>query len=150
MAAPSYKVYFHSMKKTSFLKDRKRLKLFIEKIFKIEKKKLKELHYILCTDNHLLKINQQFLKHDYYTDIITFDLSESSSIYGEVYISIDRLKENAVKYNSSKPDELHRLFFHGAIHLCGYNDKTAKDKTAMSEKEDAYLKLYSKHKMAGI
>jgi rRNA maturation RNase YbeY len=130
------------MKKFSFLKDRKKLKTFIEKIFKKEKKKLQELHYIFCNDDYLLKINQHFLKHNYYTDIITFDLSETSSICGEVYISIDRLKENAEKYKSRYSDELHKLLFHGALHLCGYKDKTLPDRNVMTEKEDAYLKLY--------
>ena len=107
---------------------------------------MKGLHYIFCTDEYLLKINQRFLKHDYYTDIITFDLSETNKIYGEVYISVDRLKENAAKYNTSSSDELHRLLFHGAIHLCGYKDKTVKEKRVMTEKEDVYLKLYTNHK----
>jgi len=146
MATSSNNVYFHCMKKISFFKERKKLKLFIEKIFKIERKELKGLHYIFCTDEYLLKINQRFLKHDYYTDIITFDLSETNKIYGEVYISVDRLKENAVKYNTSSSDELHRLLFHGAIHLCGYKDKTVKEKRVMTEKEDVYLKLYTNHK----
>lgn len=145
MAMASYKVYFHSMKKFSFLKDRKKLKPFIEKIFKLEKKKLQELHYIFCNDDYLLEINQQFLKHDYYTDIITFDLSETNDIYGEVYISIDRLKENADINNFWYSDELHRLIFHGAIHLCGFKDKTVKEKKRMTEKEDDYLKLYANH-----
>jgi probable rRNA maturation factor len=142
MPAHSQKVYFHSLQNSSFLKERKKLKVFIEAIFKKEKKTLQELHYIFCSDDYLLKINQQYLNHDYYTDIITFDLSEGRGIIGEVYICIDRLKENAKNFDSSYSKELHRLLFHGALHLCGYKDKTSTDKKLMNEKEEHYLRLY--------
>jgi probable rRNA maturation factor len=136
----SQKVYFHDLQNISFLKERKRLKLFIGTIFKKEKIKLQELHYIFCSDDYLLKINQLYLNHDYYTDIITFDLSEGKGIIGEVYISIDRLKENANNFNSSYSKELHRLLFHGALHLCGYEDKRTSDKKQMTLREDYYIK----------
>jgi probable rRNA maturation factor len=116
--------------------------LFIEGIFKKEKKKLQELNYILCSDDCLLKINQVYLNHNYYTDIITFDLSETAGIVGEVYISIDRLKENAKAFNNSCSTELMRLLFHGTLHLCGYKDKTPKEKNQMREKEDYYINQY--------
>jgi rRNA maturation RNase YbeY len=142
MPNPSKKVYFHSLQKFSFLKHRRSLKHFIEVIFKKEKRGLEELHYIFCTDEYLLKINQQYLQHNYYTDIITFDLSGNNGIYGEVYISIDRLKENSDAYKTAYSNELHRLLFHGALHLIGYSDKTPGEKTIMKKKEDFYLSLF--------
>lgn len=101
------------------------------------------LSYIFCSDSYLLVINQQYLEHDDYTDIITFDLSSSpKEIVGEVYISIDRVKENAHELSVSFNTELHRVIFHGALHLCGYKDKSIKDASVMRFKEDKYLKLY--------
>jgi probable rRNA maturation factor len=139
----SQKVYFHSLQALSFFKGRKGLKWFIESIFKKEKKKLRELRYVFCSDPYLLKINKKYLRHNYYTDIISFDLSESDYTTGEVYISIDRLKENAKNFNSSYSNELIRLLFHGALHLCGYKDKALRDKKLMNEKEDYYISLYN-------
>ena len=92
----------------------------------------------------ILEINRQFLKHDFYTDIITFDLSEGSSTMAEIYISIDRVKENASKMGVSFKSELHRVLFHGVLHLCGYKDKSARDIKIMREKEDFYLFQYFK------
>ena len=91
-----------------------------------------------------MEINQQFLKHDYYTDIITFDLSDTNSIHAEVYISIERVKENAKSLGSSFKAELHRVIFDGALHLCGFRDKTETEKEHMRQKEDVYLSRYFK------
>jgi probable rRNA maturation factor len=111
-------------------------------LFKKEKRILGELHYIFCSDTYLARINREYLHHNTYTDIITFDLSESkAAISGEIYISIDRIRENAVLYNTSFRDELHRVIFHGALHLCGYKDKTTKDAKTIRAKEDFYLNL---------
>jgi probable rRNA maturation factor len=142
MSNSSQKVYFHSLQRFWFLRNRKALKVFIESIFKKEKKALTKLDYVFCTDDYLLKINQQFLRHDYYTDIITFDLSEKSGISGEVYISIDRLKDNSGTYNTTYSNELHRLMFHGALHLMGFKDGTARETSIMKRKEDFYLSLF--------
>lgn len=120
-----------------------RLKLFIEKIFRLEKKKLGSLNYVFCSDKDLLKVNQRYLNHDYYTDIITFDLSEPGGpIQGEIHISTDRVADNARKMGISLKNELHRVIFHGALHLCGYADKRKNDKKLMREREDYYLELY--------
>jgi probable rRNA maturation factor len=125
------------------LKERTRLKKFIREIFKREKKKLESINYIFCTDTQLLKINREFLKHDYYTDIITFPLSEENApVEAEVYISIDRIKDNAQQLGESVTNELYRVIFHGALHLCGYRDKSPKEVSKMREKEDYYLSLY--------
>ena len=136
-------IAFHQQNTHSKLSNRKTLKLFIQKLFKQEKMNLEQLDYIFCTDEFLLQMNQQYLKHNYFTDIITFNLSENTNtIVGEVYISIDRVKENAIQFNTSYVQELHRVLFHGALHLCGYRDKSKKDQALMRQKENFYLHQY--------
>ncbi len=101
------------------------------------------LSYIFCDDGYLLGINQDFLDHDTYTDIITFDLSETSDeLVGEIYISIERVRENAGRFEAPYLRELHRVIFHGVLHLCGYRDKTPKDQAAMRKAEDNCLLEY--------
>ena len=124
--------------------NRNQLKLFLAKLFKKESTPLQSLNYIFCSDDYLLDINKTNLDHDYYTDIITFNLSKNSLIEGEVYISIDRVRENAQIEGESMNRELHRVIFHGALHLCGYRDKTTKEQVEMRKKEDHYLNLYFK------
>jgi rRNA maturation RNase YbeY len=98
------------------------------------------------SDDDLLEINRQYLQHDFYTDIITFDMSEHKRgpVTSDIYISVDRVEENAVEWNSSRINELRRVMIHGCLHLCGYKDKLKADKAKMREKEDFYLRLYSK------
>lgn len=121
------------------------LKQYLLTLFIQEKRTVGSLAFIFCTDDFLLDINNQYLKHNFYTDIITFDLSiPDSPLIGEMYISIDRIRENAATYNISFSCELHRVIFHGALHLCGYKDKTSKDSLLMRTKEDTYLKNYFK------
>jgi probable rRNA maturation factor len=139
------KVQFYFLDRKPALKKRIRLKLFIEKLFTQEKRKLGSLSYIFCSDEHLLGINKDFLKHDFYTDVITFDLSASQTkTEGEVYLSIDRIKDNAKQLGLSFNEELHRVIFHGALHLCGYKDKNKADQTQMRSAENKYLQLYFK------
>ena len=127
------------------LTERAKLKRFIQSIFKKEKTLAASLTYIFCSDPYLLEINKQFLQHDYYTDIITFDLSSTKGlIVGEVYISIDRVRDNANQLDDTIKNELHRVIFHGALHLCGYKDKKLSDEKAMRAAEEKYLKLYFK------
>jgi probable rRNA maturation factor len=115
---------------------------WITAVIKKEKQSLQELNYIFCADEHLHKINQEYLNHNTYTDIITFDNSEESGkIEGDIFISIDRVKDNAVKYKVDFLDELHRVIIHGTLHLLGYGDKAKADKELMREKEDTYLSL---------
>ena len=102
------------------------------------------LNYIFCSDEYLHTMNQQYLNHDTLTDIITFDLSENNHLIGEIYVSTDRVKENALKFETSYNDELHRVIFHGALHLCGFKDKLAADKKIMREQEDKNLLAYNK------
>jgi len=125
------------------LKDRTRLKKFIGKMVKKEGRQLAKLQYIFCTDAYLLGINQEYLQHDFFTDIITFDLSEKGqALNAEIYISVERVRENAVNYSSTFKKELHRVIFHGALHLCGYKDKKPKDAQLMRQMEDKWLALY--------
>lgn len=134
------KVYFFFDNVRISLRNRTKLKRSIELIFKKEKKSLLNLNYIFCSDKKLLDINRQYLKHDFYTDIITFDLSEENNkIVGEIYISIDRVLENSKSLKVPFPKELSRVIFHGALHLCGYKDKTNKQKLLIRKIEDYYI-----------
>jgi len=102
--------------------------------------KLRELTYVFCSDAYLLQMNQQYLDHDTYTDIITFDNSEEEGIIvGDIFISAERIKENAAKFEVTETQEMHRVMIHGALHLLGYGDKSAADKKKMTLKEDFYL-----------
>ncbi|MBP6432427.1 MAG: rRNA maturation RNase YbeY [Ferruginibacter sp.] len=122
-----------------------KLKAQLLSLFKKEKTALQSLNYVFCTDEYLLGINQQFLNHNYYTDIITFNLaSKNQPVIGDIYISIDRVKDNATTHKTSFKEEIHRVIFHGALHLCGYKDKSAKDSAEMRKMEDKYLHLYFK------
>lgn len=102
------------------------------------------IDFIFCSDNYLLSINQQYLNHNTYTDIITFNYNENNEIAGDIFISIDRIKENAHKFAVSFNDELHRVIIHGVLHLIGYNDKSASEKKIMREKENQYLAIFLK------
>ena len=137
-------IVFHALEPVIF-KQRRLLKKFIIQLFIKEKKFLQSIDIIFCSDEYLLEINKQHLQHDFYTDIITFDLSESSAnpIIGELYISIDRVKDNAALRDEKFSTELLRVIFHGLLHLCGFKDKKAKDKKTMRPKEDEYLGLYN-------
>jgi rRNA maturation RNase YbeY len=125
------------------LLNRKLLQQFIGRLFKLEGVSIGSLSYIFCSDEYLLKINQEFLRHDYYTDIITFNLSSDPGLVeGEVYISTDRVRENAKIQQATIKEEIHRVVFHGALHLCGYKDKKATEKAIMTLAEDKYLTEY--------
>jgi rRNA maturation RNase YbeY len=124
------------------LKHKNQVRRWIIETIAAEGFRLKELNYIFCSDNYLLQINRQYLNHDTYTDIVTFDNSaDEKSISGDIFISIDRIRENAAKFNVTEVDELHRVMVHGALHLLGYGDKKPSDKKIMTEKEDFYLNL---------
>ncbi|RBL93492.1 rRNA maturation RNase YbeY [Chitinophaga flava] len=125
------------------LKDKRKLKSFLKDLFASEGQGLKELHYIFCSDAYLLEINKEFLQHDTYTDIVTFEMGEDPDVTeGEIYISFDRVVENAEKFNVPVNQELHRVIFHGALHLCGFKDKSKEEDALMRKKEDEYLIKY--------
>ena len=129
------------------LTDKRRLSAFLDNLVRSHLEGLKKvrLNYIMCTDEFLLGINVQFLDHDTLTDIITFDLSEGENdLTGEIYVSVERVAENATKFGVSYTDELHRVLFHGALHLCGFKDKTPADEQEMRKREDLCLTAYKK------
>ena len=137
------KVHFFSADIRSSLKNTYDLKLFIESIFRKEKRGLSSINYIFCSDKAILEINKKYLNHDFYTDVITFNLSPSNKpITAEVYISVERVRDNAKKLRVSIKLELHRVLFHAALHLCGYNDKKKKDVEIMRKAEDMLLIQY--------
>lgn len=136
---------FHEQDVRSQLKEKRRLSAYLDEMTKKHVKKLKQvkLDYIFCNDAYLLQINKEFLNHDTLTDIITFDLGKyDDEIVGEIYISTERVAENALKFNVSYHEELHRVIFHGTLHLCGYKDKTAADKEQMRKLENKCLAAY--------
>ncbi|QHS61674.1 rRNA maturation RNase YbeY [Chitinophaga agri] len=125
------------------LKNRTKLKAFIKELFTREGQGLKNLQYVFCSDEYLLEINQEFLQHDTLTDIVTFELGEDPNITeGEIYISIDRVRDNAEKFKVTEEQELHRVIFHGALHLCGYKDKTKEQSANMRAKENEAIEMY--------
>lgn len=137
-------IRFHFSEKIN-LKDRRIVKATLNTLFKREGKKLADLQYIFVSDERLLEINRQFLQHDFYTDIITFPLSgPKQPISGDIYISVDRVRENAREYGNTVTQELLRVIFHGALHLCGYRDKTRQEEKIMRQLEDKYLGLHSR------
>lgn len=122
------------------IKNKLAVRQWITGTVQAEGNKLAELSFIFCSDEYLLQINRQYLDHDTYTDIITFDNSTpGNGITGDIFISIDRIRENALKFNIAEADELHRVIIHGVLHLLGYKDKTPVDKKKMTFKEDFYL-----------
>lgn len=119
---------------------REKLKKWIHSVIKQNKRKTGYLNFVFCSDRYLLKINKQYLNHSTYTDIITFNTSESANeISGDIFISVTRIKENTVQFSTSFKDELHRVMIHGVLHLLGYNDKSEKEKNAMRMKENECL-----------
>jgi probable rRNA maturation factor len=116
---------------------------WIESVVKKEKKVIGDLTYVYCSDDYLLSLNQKFLNHNTLTDIITFDYSEGKNLSGEIYISVERVEENAQKFKVAFQDELHRVMIHGVLHLAGYRDKKPADKALMRKKEEACLSLRS-------
>jgi probable rRNA maturation factor len=123
-----------------------KLRNWIYTVIEKEKRLAGIISYIFTDDESLLKINEQYLNHHTYTDIITFDYSEAKTLSGDIFISIDRVKDNAAKYNVTFEEELLRVMVHGILHLCGYNDKTKVDSNKMRAKENTAISLYRKLK----
>ena len=133
-------ISFNNLGVSTILKDKLLLKTLLSSIFAEEGYDFKSVSYVFCTDEFLLKLNQQYLKHDTLTDILTFTLSGTSlPIVSEIYISLERVKENAQNLKVNYEDELHRVMIHGILHLCGYEDHSLKEKSKMRSKEDFYL-----------
>ena len=129
--------FFEDIKPVTFNKNL--LNQQIKYLIRTENYKTGDISIIFCSDEYLLQMNEQYLKHDYYTDIITFDYVGESVISGDLFISIDRVRENADKFNAKFKVELYRVVFHGVLHLAGYKDKSEEDKKLMRSMEDFYL-----------
>jgi len=140
---PSPRIRFYFPTSAAFLRNRKRLKNFIADIFAERKKKIETINYIFCSDDFLLAINKEYLGHNYFTDTISFTLSDPGQpLLGDIYISIDRVKENARIFAVPATQELHRVIFHGSLHLCGEKDNSKPNKKKMKKEEDKLLKSY--------
>ena len=138
-------IFFNNADRSTSLRSRTELKTFINKQCLKEGVHIETLQYVFCSDAFLLDINKRFLNHNFYTDIISFDLSEQKGrLIGDVYISIDRVKENAKTEGNLYTHELLRVIFHGALHFCGYKDKKPADQKTMRSMEDKWLKAYLK------
>src|SRR5450432_3191709 len=138
-------IRFHFLSPCS-LKDRGQLKVFITALFKKEKTPLSLLSIVFCSDEYLFQLNREYLNHDYFTDILSFPLSTGNEpLSAEIYISIDRVRENARTESVSFQEELHRVIFHGVLHFCGYKDKTPPESKKMRLMEDKYLTAYFRH-----
>lgn len=134
--------YFEGIKEIKIV--RKQIKHVIEQIFLKEGIDYESINIVFCSDAFLLKLNKQFLKHNFLTDIITFNNTEDNFISGELYISLERVKENAKKFEVTYQSEIHRVIIHGILHLLKYEDKNHEEKMKMREKEDHYLILFEK------
>ncbi len=135
--------------KPRFLKSLQ-LKAFVKSLILSEGFVIGDVAIVLCSDDYLLKVNQDFLNHDYYTDIITFDYCENGIINGDLLISTDRVLENSISEKTDFSDELHRVVFHGVLHLCGFKDKSKKDIEMMRFKESYYLNLFVPRETIGV
>ena len=137
-------ISFVNLPKTVFKGKKNTVKWWVQKTAQIHKCQIEQLVFNFCSDNELLKINREFLKHNTFTDIITFDYSEKEKISGDIYISTERVIENAEKFSSLVTFELLRVMIHGVLHLCGYKDKTLTQKRQMRKMEDRALLNYSR------
>lgn len=135
-------IEFHSLVPSFKLKNSKKLSEFIQLLAYSEEHEIGNLHYIFCSDDYLLNLNKQYLKHNTLTDIITFDYNEKDEVSGDIFISIERVKENARTFEQPFLKEMNRVIFHGVLHLCGYKDKKPTHKKVMRSKEDFYLNLW--------
>ena len=141
--AGTNKIHFHFLVSSFHFSNRLRLKSFLINQLEKDGKKIGAINYIFCDDQYLLTINQEFLQHKTYTDIITFELSsKTQALIADIYISVERVKENARLFNCSFKAELHRVIFHGILHLLGHKDKTARQSKKMRQLEDLWLRQY--------
>lgn len=128
------------------LRDQARLKRWLDACIRKEKKKRGEIAFRFCSDKEILAVNRQYLQHDYYTDIITFDYSEGNTISADIFVSADTVSSNAQKFNQPFAREMRRVMVHGVLHLCGYTDKDESGQKAMRAREDFYLLLWPQFK----
>jgi rRNA maturation RNase YbeY len=133
-------IYYNNIDSKYIIKEKRKLTNWIKLCINEENKTLDTISFNFCTDEYILQLNNDSLQHDYYTDIITFELNDKNKpIEGDIYISIDRVKDNAKTLNTLFTTELHRVLIHGVLHLCGYKDKSKKEELLIREKENYYL-----------
>lgn len=133
-------IYYNNIDNKYIIKEKRKITSWIKLCINEEGKKMNTISFNLCSDEYILQLNNEALQHDYYTDIITFELNEKNEpIEGDIYISIDRVKDNAKSLNIPFLSELQRVLIHGILHLCGYKDKNAKEEKQMRAKENYYL-----------
>ena len=135
-------IIFHLDSGAGRLNQRKRIKQWIKEVIEEEKRNTGQINIILSTDAYLLKLNKKHLSKNYYTDIITFDYSELELLNGDLFISVERVRENAVKYEATEEEEMLRVIIHGILHLLGYDDSNDEERQAMRKKEDLCLRKY--------
>ena len=134
-------IRFHYLVDPFYFPGRSQLKIFLLSLFKTEGYGINHINYIFCTDAYLIEINRKHLRHDTYTDVITFPYSgKDEAVLSDIYISIQRVRENAISLKVPFLEELHRVIIHGALHLCGYRDKSKSEKRLIRNKEDHYLR----------
>ena len=121
--------------------DERKLSLWIEIVAKKHNREIGEISYLFCNDEKILKVNQEYLNHDFYTDIITFNYSEGNMISGDIIISLQTVESNSQMYKTDYNEELHRVIIHGILHLCGLNDLTEEEENAMRDAEDSALEM---------
>ncbi|HNY59007.1 MAG TPA: rRNA maturation RNase YbeY [Bacteroidales bacterium] len=135
----NFAIYFFNEDVNYRIRHKRLIKDWIQKTILKEGKTPGSINIILCSDEYLVKLNEKYLKHDTFTDIITFDNSDKEIVSGDLYISIQRVKENALTYLQNTVDELHRVIIHGILHLCGYDDKSENESAKMRAAESFYL-----------
>ena len=121
---------------------KRQISKWIKEIIHMHGKKTGDIAYVFCDDERILDINTRYLKHTYYTDIITFDYTEGDTVFGDIFISLDTVKDNAVRYKTNFDEELRRVIIHGILHLCGYEDNTRVRKKDMRKREDEAMDLF--------
>jgi len=134
-------IYYTFLEKIS-LNNKLKIRNWIKQSIQEEDFKLLSINVILCSDEYILEVNKKFLNHDYYTDVITFDYSKNKEISGDIFISVDRIKENSITNKVTFDNELLRILIHGTLHLCGYTDSSPSEKELMTQKENYYLEKF--------
>ena len=136
-------MHFHNEEVSFSFNNKREVSLWLKSVVSSFKKELGVINVIFCNDQYLLKVNQTYLNHDYFTDIITFNYNENNLISGDLFISIDRVKENAINQKMEFNVEIHRVIVHGVLHLCGLNDQSKQEKDIMREQENMFLQKLS-------
>ena len=136
-------MHFHNEEVSFSFNNKREVSLWLKSVVSSFKKELGVINVIFCNDQYLLKVNQTYLNHDYFTDIITFNYNENNLISGDLFISIDRVKENAINQKMEFNVEIHRVIVHGVLHLCGLNDQSKQEKEIMRGQENLFLQKLS-------